>query len=202
MNDCVAPLARSFRTVSAPPLLRRYRLGLALACSAVVMVFVAFSSAYIVRRGIPTYDLATGAYSATWEQLQLPSRLVIVATLLLLAASGLMEMTRRSERRVSLFVITSALLVLGFAGVAGVIWRELQSSGHFMNSGARAAFFYVLTVAHAVLAIFEIIALVSIGIRQRVWSDTRRRMAIDLGTWYMHFVTTLWIYVALFVRFA
>ena len=203
MSDCVEPLALShLRPVNATSLLRRYRLGLALFCSAIVMVFVAFSSAYIVRRGIPTYDLATGAYSATWEPLELPTGWLVVGTVVLLSASGTMETMRRSGRGVPSFLIIAALLALGFVGVLDGVWRQLRSSGHFMSSGARAAFFYVLTGTHAILALFGIVALVLIGSRRHAWSEARRHIAIDLSTWYMHFVSMLWIYIVLFFLFA
>src|SRR3954470_740752 len=76
--------------------LRRYRLALALWIASIVMLFVGFSSAYVVRRGIPTYETVTGAYSATWEPLPLPIGLLIINTLLLIAASGSIELARRS----------------------------------------------------------------------------------------------------------
>jgi len=36
--------------------LRRARLGLAVALTPITMLFVAFTSAYIVRQGLPTFD--------------------------------------------------------------------------------------------------------------------------------------------------
>ena len=202
-SDGVAPLAPVYvEAANLKPLLRRYRLGLALFCSAIVMVFVAFSSAYVVRRGIPNYDLATSTYSTTWEPLPVPSGLLVVGAALLLGASGTLEMTRRTGRGVPGFVILATVFVLGFAGVLDAVWRQLRSSGHFMSSGAPAAFFYLLTGAHAVLALSGFVALALISVRQRSWSDARRTLAIDLSTWYMHFVVLLWIYVALFLLFA
>ena len=79
-------------------MLRRYRLALALWLSAVAMVLVAFSSAYIVREGIPTYETGTGAYSTHWESLNAPISLLLLNCLLLAGASLGMEVARRRER--------------------------------------------------------------------------------------------------------
>jgi heme/copper-type cytochrome/quinol oxidase subunit 3 len=202
-SDGVAALAPAhLDTGNVTPLLRRYRLGLALSCSGIAMVFVAFSSAYIVRRGIPTYDLATGAYSTTWEPLQLPIGLLLVGTMMLLAASGTMEVSRRSGGGVISFVIVSALLVLAFMGMLGAVWHDLGSSGQFMNSGARAAFFYVLTGTHAGLALLGVGTLFFVGIRRNAWSRTGLHTAVDLTALYVHFVTGLWVYLLLFLLFA
>ena len=81
-----------------PALLRRYRLGLALFVAAVAMLFVGFSSAYVVRRDIPTYDAGTGAYSTAWEPLRLPVTLLLINTCLLIGASGALEAVRRRAR--------------------------------------------------------------------------------------------------------
>src|SRR5437868_13701855 len=78
-----------------PILLRRYRLGLALFVAAIGMLFVGFSSAYVVRRGIPTYDPGTGAYSAVWEPLRLPVALLLLNSCFLVGASGAIEILRR-----------------------------------------------------------------------------------------------------------
>ena len=52
--------------------LRRARLGLICAIATVCMVFIALTSAYIVRRGMPTYDDATQAYWYDWNNVSLP----------------------------------------------------------------------------------------------------------------------------------
>src|SRR6266542_3923311 len=58
--------------------LRRYRLGLAVGLTSVVMLFVSFTSAYIVRQGLGNWDAAAGAYVRDWQKLQLPLSLLFV----------------------------------------------------------------------------------------------------------------------------
>src|SRR5512140_822107 len=76
--------------------LRRYRLGLAVGLAAVVMLFVSFTSAYIVRQGLGNYDGATNTYVSDWRPITLPMTLLIINSLLLLASSVTLEKARRA----------------------------------------------------------------------------------------------------------
>ena len=53
--------------------LRRTRLGLLVGLVASTMVFVSFTSVYIMRRGLPTLDDHTGGYVRDWLQVNLPT---------------------------------------------------------------------------------------------------------------------------------
>lgn len=195
-----------------PVLLRRYRLGLALFVAAVAMLFVGFSSAYVVRRGIPSYDAGTGAYSAAWEPLQLPIGLLLLNTCLLIFASGAMEVIRRRARalvngeakirRVALWLNASLLLATGFLLGQGIAWRSLLSSGQFLSTGARTAFFYVLTGTHGVHALLGVLAIAWIAVCYPRMSSARKYLAADLTAWYLHSMTLLWIYLLCFLLFA
>jgi cytochrome c oxidase subunit 3 len=186
--------------------LRRYRLALALWIASIMMLFVGFSSAYVVRRGIPTYETVTGAYSATWEPLPLPIGLLIINTMLLIAASGSIELARRSTAVVHdrtklavrsdlLWINVTLVLAVGFLVGQGFAWFTLRANGSFMTSGARSAFFYVLTGTHALHCILGVLAVAWIAIRCRQWSVYKRGMAVDLTAWYLHSMTVLWLYV-------
>src|SRR5256884_4326467 len=49
--------------------LRRARLGLLVALTPVLMLFVSFTSAYVVRQGLPTLDPRTNALVRDWIQI-------------------------------------------------------------------------------------------------------------------------------------
>ena len=53
--------------------LRRTRLGLIVGLVASTMLFVSFTSVYIVRRGLPTLDDRTGTYVRDWLPVSLPT---------------------------------------------------------------------------------------------------------------------------------
>src|SRR5208283_4611345 len=79
--------------------LRRARLGLAVAIVPIVMLFVAFTSAYIVRQGLPTLDEKNHTYVRDWTPVTLPVALLLVNTGLLLLSSVAAELARRQITR-------------------------------------------------------------------------------------------------------
>src|SRR5580704_12875967 len=74
--------------------LRRARLGLLVALTPVIMLFVSFTSAYVVRQGLPTFDPRTNAMVHDWIPVALP-RLLLVNTGVLALSSLFMELARR-----------------------------------------------------------------------------------------------------------
>jgi cytochrome c oxidase subunit III len=88
------------RSESGPPSfqvrLRRARLGLAVAITGIVMIFVSYSSAYFVRQGLPTLDVATGTLVHDWIPVRLPP-LLLLNTLVLLLSTITMELARRQS---------------------------------------------------------------------------------------------------------
>jgi len=60
--------------------LRRARLGLVLGLTAVIMLFVGFTSALLVRKGLPSFDAQTNTYSRDWVAINLPWALLWMNT--------------------------------------------------------------------------------------------------------------------------
>jgi heme/copper-type cytochrome/quinol oxidase subunit 3 len=185
-------------------MLRRYRLALGLWLCAVAMVFVAFISAYVVRGGVPNYELATGTYSTQWEPPFLPVSLLILNSCVLLAASGALELARRKACRaiqtevatgpsLPIWVLAAALLSAAFVAGQARAWQILRGSGHTIASGARAAFFYVTSGAHGIQIVALVLLLFWIVGRQTRWQATRKFIAVDLSAWYLHAMNALWI---------
>src|SRR5580700_8850064 len=122
--------------------LRRARLGLIVALVAIVMIFVSYSSAYVVRQGLPTLDPRTGTLVRDWLPLQLPNFL-LVNTLVLLLSTLTMELARRQAVRVGAaagtasdpaeradthrmpWLALTAILGLSFLAGQWLVWREL-----------------------------------------------------------------------------
>src|SRR5437870_7431558 len=74
--------------------LRRARLGLLVALTPVLMLFVSCTSAYVVRQGLPTLDPRTNTMVHDWIPLALP-RLLLINTGVLILSSVFMELARR-----------------------------------------------------------------------------------------------------------
>ncbi|MFB3917676.1 MAG: heme-copper oxidase subunit III [Terriglobales bacterium] len=204
--------------------LRRYRLGLAVGLTSIVMVFVSFTSAYIVRQGLGTWDFTTGKYVHDWQKLPLPLALLLLNTGLLLTSSVTMELARRrAAQDVVLAPVTSLpgiteshqkpvpwlwiTLVLGFGFLAGqaLAWSALVHRGLLISSNPSSSFFYVLTGTHAAHLAGGIIALLYAAlISTRVFNKPveTRRIVVDVTGWYWHVMALLWLYIFALMAFA
>ena len=194
--------------------LRRTRLGLVTGLSSVTMIFVALTSAFIVRRGLPTFDERTATYTHDWLTLSLPVGMLLVNTLLLVLSSITVELARRQlVRRMALAPVESipgvtlgrernfpwlgVTIVLGFGFLAGqwMAWRELGARG-FDITKISSSFFYLLTGTHAAHLAGGLMVLLYAGIISLLHKPLgRQRIVVDVTAWYWHFMAFLWIYV-------
>jgi cytochrome c oxidase subunit 3 len=185
------------------------------------MVFVSLTSAYVVRRGLPTFDDNSRVYLRDWGSVQLPWLLLAINTALLLISSATMEGARRDiTRRAALAPVKSipgislgeersfpwlaVTIVLGFGFLVGqwMAWREMQGRGFFVNTNPDSSFVYLLTAAHAVHLAGGIIALMWAGISSLQHRPIEgRRIVVDVAAWYWHFMAVLWIYVFALLAF-
>jgi cytochrome c oxidase subunit 3 len=202
--------------------LRRARLGLICAIGTVCMVFIALTSAYIVRQGIPSFDDASNSYVHDWGIVQLPWLLLGINTALLLVSSVTMEFARRdAARRAALAPVSSIpgvslgrersfpwlgiTVLLGFGFLAGqwLAWGELHDRGFFVNTNPNSSFVFLLTIAHAVHLTGGMIALLWAGSSSLLGKPVEaRRIAVDITAWYWHFMAVLWIYIFALLGFA
>src|SRR5229473_2154715 len=90
--------------------LRRARLGLLVALTPVLMLFVSFSSAYVVRQGLPTLDPRTNTLVRDWIPVTLPKLLLINTGVLILSSVG-MELARRQIKREAALTLAPAAVI-------------------------------------------------------------------------------------------
>src|SRR5215472_5720997 len=202
--------------------LRRARLGLICGVATVGMVFISLTSAYIFRRGLPTFDGSINSYVRDWGRVDLPWVLLGVNTLILLVSSLTMELARRKAARqaalapvksipgVSLgeekdFPWLGITVLLGLSFLAGqwLAWTELHNRGFYVDTNPSSSFAFLLTIAHAIHLGGGMIAL--------LWAATAsllkkpiesRRIVVDISAWYWHFMAVLWLYIFALLGFA
>jgi cytochrome c oxidase subunit III len=202
--------------------LRRARLGLICAIVTVGMVFISLTSAYIFRRGLPTFDGSVNSYVRDWGRVDLPWVLLGVNTLILLASSVTMELARRKAARqaalapvqsipgVSLgneksFPWLGITVLLGLSFLAGqwLAWRELHIRGFYVYTNPSSSFAFLLTIAHAVHLGGGMIALLWAASSSLLHKPLEaRRIVVDITAWYWHFMAVLWLYVFALLGFA
>ena len=179
------------------------------------MVFVSLTSAYVFRRGLPTFDGSLNAYVKDWGTVDLPWVLLLINTAILLVSSVSMELARRkatmqaalapvrsipgislgNEKSLPWLGIT---VVLGIAFLTGqwLAWTELHDRGFYVDTNPSSSFAFLLTIAHAIHLAGGTIAMIwaaSASLLRR--PVEARRIAVDITAWYWHFMAVLWIYI-------
>jgi cytochrome c oxidase subunit 3 len=206
--------------------MRRYRIGMFFGLASIVMLFVAFTSAYIVRQGVGTWDEHAGRYMTDWQPLSVPL-ILWLNTVVLVASSVTLWLARRSlARRVKLSptqgvrpITASPLvmpqrepvpwlgitLVLGLAFLAGQLlaWKQLVGQQIFLSTNPSSAFFYVLTGMHGLHLAGGVIALMYATLTTVLRKPLATRfIVVDVTSMYWHFMDFLWIYIFALLHFA
>jgi cytochrome c oxidase subunit III len=203
--------------------LRRARLGLAVAMTPIVMLFLSFSAVYLVRRGFIGFDVGADTYIRIWVPVQLPWLLLLVNTLVLISSSITIDFARREitreaalapvrsipgvslgeEHRFPWLALTTALGLLFLAGQL-IVWHNLSVRGFHLTGGTSSSFVYVLTAMHGIHLAGGVIALLFADIASllnRPPVETRR-IIVDVTSWYWHAMTAIWIYILILFSFA
>lgn len=163
--------------------------GLFVLLAASTMVFAAFSSAFVVRRGL----------SDDWATMHKPP-ILFVNTVVLLASSVVLDQSRRSLRSGDRsgfnlwWTIATALGVLFLAGQC-VAWYQLKEAGVYVSTNPSSSFFYVLTGAHAFHLTGGVAALLYVDVQAlRLRLGPAKRTAIDVTAIFWHFLDGIWLY--------
>ncbi len=221
-----AALGRSDSLLDGPPLLegrlRRARLGLLVGLVGIFMIFVSFTSAYVVRQGLPTLDPRSNNLVRDWFALPLP-RLLFLNTLVLLVSTATMEMARRQiARQVGLaragsgsphvaldpgwtatWLVLTVVLGLSFLAGQWTVWRELAASGVYISTNPSSSFFYLLTATHGVHLLGGVVALLIACAQSWLGRPIETRLVVlDVTGWYWHFMALLWVYILCLLEFA
>jgi cytochrome c oxidase subunit 3 len=160
----------------------------------VSMLFIGFTSAYIVRR--------TGI---DWRPLPLP-RLLWWNTAALLLSSVALEVARRCRatldlRGLRLWLGATALLASLFVAGQFQAWRLLRALGFFLSSNPHSSFFYMLSGVH----LFHLggglvwFALVLYRLRGPRYAPAAGGRTLSLFATYWHFLGLLWVYVLVLI---
>ena len=136
--------------------LRRARMGLAVAMTPVIMLFISFTAVYLIRRGFLSLGGNDAAYIRTWVPVRLPWTLLLANTAVLIVSSITIDLARREitreaalapvqsipgislgdERHFPWLALTTVLGLLFLAGQL-LIWSKLPPQG-FISPAAPA----------------------------------------------------------------
>jgi cytochrome c oxidase subunit III len=166
------------------------RFGIWLMLGTMSMMFIGFTSSYMVRRA-----------AGDWRALPLPSMLW-VNTLALLASSVVLEAARRSLKAWDLpgaqrFLGLTGILGLAFAAGQFAAWRQLAAQGVFLSSHPHSSFFYMLTGVHLAHLAGGLVWFAVAYARLRRLAYAPGEDGLGLFATYWHFLGVLWAYLLL-----
>jgi cytochrome c oxidase subunit III len=164
--------------------------------ASVVMLFGAWTSAYIVKRGEPG-----------WSSFELPIQFW-VNTGLILASSVTMIWAQRAAKHDNLEqtkLAISATFVLGVAFLIGQLmgWQKMVEMNYYftgMGSNTSSSFIYVLTGFHGLHIVGGIVYLIILLIAVfRAEVHSKNMTMMEMCSTYWHFLGVLWLYLFVFL---
>lgn len=172
------------------------KFGLWLFIAASIMLFAAFTSAYIVRSG-----------AGDWIRFSIPTVMWFGTGALILSSVSIhFALNSIKNGRIDLFKKAMLFTVLlGGVFITGQFlgWGQLRAQGLYLDTNASSAFFYMLTVTHIVHLIGGIIALSFVttkGLMEKY--NERNYLGVGLCATYWHFLDVLWMYLFVFIIIA
>jgi cytochrome c oxidase subunit 3 len=159
--------------------------------AASTMAFAAFTSAFVVRRGLSDMDDWTGVHYPP---------ILFLNTAILLGSSFVLDLSRRALKagdRSKFNFCWSAATALGILFLVGqaAAWYQLKQAGVFIATNPASSFFYVFTAAHAFHLIGGVAALLYVDVQAlRLRLGPAKRTAIDVTAIFWHFLDGLWLF--------
>lgn len=183
--------SRDWHVASSEQREQLLQLGVWMFLATVTMLFAAFTSAYLVRRG-----------GTDWRPIVLPSVLWLNTAVLVLSSIvlelGRRAAVRRQWRTARLSFIGGMGLGIGFLGGQFLGWQVLVGQGVYIPTVPHSSFFYLLTGVHAVHLMAGLVVLAV-----TVSSFSPRALAVEgaspavrarLAVTFWHFFGGVWLY--------
>lgn len=169
-----------------------------LAMGSMVMLFAAFTSAYVVRQ-----------QKGDWMTFDLP-QIFYISTAVILLSSVTMNWALSSAKKNDFANLKRASAITLLLGIAFIIcqvmgWNVLYDqkivfAGKYSN--ASGSFFYVLTFMHLMHLAGGILALFVVWIKSiQQKYNSENLLGVRLCAIFWHFLDLLWIYLFLFLLF-
>lgn len=174
--------------------IHHHKLALWVGIATIIMMFGAFTSAYIVRRA-----------SGNWYEFKLPD-IFFLNTLVILASSATLHWSYRSfingaEKRYKALLAATLVLGLVFVLLQYQGWKALDAMGATFTVNPSSSFVYVISGLHAAHVLGGVAALV-VALAHAFYlpfkPTPRRKLRFELVVQYWHFVDLLWVYLVIF----
>lgn len=166
-----------------------------LSFGSMLMLFSAFCSALIVRKG----DIRQA-----WIELPLPSAF-LYSTLIIIISSITIHFAYKYIETKQKFILWSCFtLILSFVFVGLQLkgWNDLQSMQIFLNGNPSGSFIYVISWVHGLHYLGGILAFLLIILNFRKSTiGVDQKMTFNILMQYWHFIGLVWVSLYLFFKF-
>jgi cytochrome c oxidase subunit 3 len=161
----------------------------------VMMLFGAWTSAYLVKRA------DTG-----WAEIVMPQQ-VLINTVIILISSATLIFAYRAARQDNLKLVklgTWLTILLGIGFLAGQLLaygEMIRLNQYFSGSNVSHSFMYVLTAVHGLHLVSGLIFLgVVLADAYRFKVHSRNLTRLEMCSTYWHFLGILWLYLFVFLK--
>lgn len=166
-----------------------------LSFGSMIMLFSAFCSALIVRKG----DIRQA-----WIELPLPSAF-LYSTLIIIVSSVTIHLAYKYIAQKSQFMLWSLItlaLALVFVSLQWQGWNEMQTRQIFLNGNPSGSFIYVISGLHGLHYVGGIVALILmiLNFRKKTIGEGQK-MGFNILMQYWHFIGIVWVLLYLFFKF-
>lgn len=172
-----------------------HKFALWLSMASIMMMFGAFTSAYLVRQG-----------AGNWLDFNLPP-IFFINTAVIIANSICLHFALKSFKKKNfgmhkVLVLVSFALGITFVTLQYMGWQQLFASGIDLKGNPSGSFLYVITGVHAAHIIgglaATLVALIHIFTLPKKLT-MKRLVRFELVVQYWHFVDLLWVYLLIFL---
>lgn len=170
------------------------KLTLWVGIGSIIMLFAAFTSAFVVRRS-----------AGNWYEFKLPSLFFINTAVLLLSSVALhysfQAFKNGNEKAYKNLLLTTFVLGIAFVVLQYMGWDQMNAMGATFTVNPSSSFVYIISGVHAAHVLGGIAALLTALIHAFVlpYKPTlKRKRRFELVVQYWHFVDILWLYLVIF----
>ncbi len=188
MNEAI-----DFKIVEEPkkPLaMNPKKFGMWLFMASIFILFMAFTSAYIVRRA-----------EGNWQLFELPKQFLF-STVVIVLSSVTMQLTywsvkKELTQRVKPMILITFILGIVFLFLQWLGWEEMVGQSVHLVGNPSGSFLYIITGLHGAHIISAIAFLLIV--LHKAFQNKFDSVQIEICTTYWHFLGVLWLYLFVFL---
>ncbi len=161
----------------------------------IIMMFAAFTSAYLVRRA-----------EGNWLEFDIPS-IFSYSTVVLLLSSVSMHFAYWAAKKDRFLILRSSISITFVLGIVFLVmqvigWNELTKNNVFLVGNPSGSFFYILSGLHGLHIISALIVLIfALYAAFQLKVHAKRLNQIEMCMTYWHFLDLLWLYLFIFILY-